>query len=98
MGENEKDTRCKHCNYDLQKEVKNEKIRARDVSLVGKVVGMLIILFTVAILIVLLVLKIITPDMAETIFSFSSKGALSILALFGTVDINLAIDKLTNRH
>lgn len=81
------------------KETKETKgIKAKDASLAGKITGAVVLVAGGVTILVLRLIKII-PDneTMESMFSVVAGCAFSLLGVFGTVDVNLMLEKLTRR-
>ena len=73
-------------------------IKARDASLAGKISALVLLIGGTITLVVLRILGTIGDnDTLEALFGVIVGAAFSILGVFGTVDINLALDKFTGR-
>ena len=73
-------------------------IKARDASLAGKISALVLLIGGTITLVVLRIAGIIKDnDTLEALSGVIVGAAFSILGVFGTVDFNLALDKLTGR-
>lgn len=70
-------------------------IRAKDASLVGKIAGGAEILLGSITLVVLVCFGRLTADEAKTLFSIVLPCGFGVMAVFGTVDINLMLEKFS---
>lgn len=79
-------------------EEEKKGIKARDASLAGKISALVLLIGGTITLVVLRILGIIGDnDTLEALSGVIVTAAFSILGVFGTVDVNLALDKLTGR-
>lgn len=78
-------------------EITGEKkgIKAKDASLVGKIVGGAEILLGSITLVILVCFGRLTADEAKTLFSIVLPCGFGVMAVFGTVDINLMLEKFS---
>ena len=70
---------------------------AKKASLIGKIVGGSEIFIGSVTLVVLVCFKQLTASEANELFSIVLSCGLGIMACFGTVDINLMLEKLARR-
>lgn len=73
-------------------------LRARDASLAGKIVGGITIFTGGVLLVTLVCCHKLTCDEARSLFPIVLECGFSIMAVFGTVDLNLIIDKFTKKE
>lgn len=73
------------------------KLKAKDASLVGKICGASVILIGSIALVLLAVTHRITADEARELCANVLWCGFGIMAVFGTVDINLMLDKFSKR-
>lgn len=73
------------------------RLKAKDASLVGKICGAAVILFGSLSLVALAVAHVITADEARELCSNVMLCGFGVMAVFGTVDINLMLDKFSRR-
>lgn len=74
-----------------------EGLKAKDASLFGKIVGGAEILIGSIALIVLVCCGRLTAESAKELFSIVLGCGFSIMGIFGTVDINIMLDKFTKK-
>lgn len=76
----------------------NKGIKAKDASLAGKITDAVVLVAGgVTILVLWLIGTIPDNETMESMFSVVAGCAFSLLGVFGTVDINLMLEKLTGR-
>lgn len=71
------------------------KLKARDASLAGKIVGGAEILLGSVALIVLVCLGKLSAEQAKELFALVLGCGFGVMAVFGTVDINLMLEKFS---
>lgn len=74
-------------------ETEDKGLKAKDASLVGKIVGGSEILAGTILLIFLVCAGKLSAQDAKTLFSIVLSCGLGVMAVFGTVDINLMLEK-----
>ena len=73
-------------------------IKAKDASLAGKITGAVVLVAGGVTVLVLRMTGIIEDnETMESMFSVVAGCAFSLLGVFGTVDINLMLEKITGR-
>ena len=73
-------------------------IKAKDASLAGKIVGGVEILAGGVALITLVCCHKLTAEEARSLFAIVLECGFGVMAIFGTVDLNLIIDKFVKKE
>jgi len=79
-------------------EVKESGLKAKDASLFGKIIGGIEILAGSVTLIALTCCGKVTAETAKELFTIVLGCGFSIMGIFGTVDLNIMLDKFTKKR